>query len=324
MVVTVPVEHSQIFIGGCERSGTTLLGSLIGHHPSVLCTPEANLVKDIYYPLKSKKKLDDYASILSAFKSSWRINQWGIDLENLTPKTENGIFFDAVYSLLDGYSSQITKKEWTCWVDHTPLNMKYALVLADIFPASKFIHIVRDGRGVSSSVMKLEWGPNDIESAAKWWVERIAYGLAAEHELSNKRIIRVSYEDILEKPEETIRDIFYFIGLAWDKSLLNNAAAFKVPNFSQQQHSLIGKGLDISRADSWISQLTDREIEIFELLSGEMLDYIGFKRCNQVGALCVKPVTRVERFKFTLNNLLNRKLVNAVNYRLKRKIIRLR
>ncbi|MBD3360653.1 hypothetical protein GF366_02510, partial [Candidatus Peregrinibacteria bacterium] len=36
-----------IFIGGCPRSGTTMLGSLLGAHPEALCIPESQFKTDV-------------------------------------------------------------------------------------------------------------------------------------------------------------------------------------------------------------------------------------------------------------------------------------
>jgi hypothetical protein len=36
-----------IFIGGCERSGTTLLGAMLGTHPRYLCVPEMKFKIDV-------------------------------------------------------------------------------------------------------------------------------------------------------------------------------------------------------------------------------------------------------------------------------------
>ena len=46
------------------------------------------------------------------------------------------------------------------WVDHTPVNLKFFMHLVKHYERAKFIHIVRDGRAVASSVIPLEWGPN--------------------------------------------------------------------------------------------------------------------------------------------------------------------
>ena len=33
-----------VFIGGCPRSGTTLLGAMLGAHRDVICPPEAHSI----------------------------------------------------------------------------------------------------------------------------------------------------------------------------------------------------------------------------------------------------------------------------------------
>jgi Sulfotransferase family len=36
-----------IFIGGCERSGTTMLGAMLGSHSECICVPESQFIDDL-------------------------------------------------------------------------------------------------------------------------------------------------------------------------------------------------------------------------------------------------------------------------------------
>ena len=48
-----------------------------------------------------------------------------------------------------------------------------------MFPEMKLLHLVRDGRDVACSVLRMPWGPNDLDSALDWWARRLEQGFAA-------------------------------------------------------------------------------------------------------------------------------------------------
>lgn len=55
----------QIFIGGCSRSGTTLLGAMLGAHSDIICSPESHFKIDVLRVL-AKGKIDPQPSALLA------------------------------------------------------------------------------------------------------------------------------------------------------------------------------------------------------------------------------------------------------------------
>ena len=42
-----PAARRPVFIVGCQRSGSTLLGSILGGHSSIVCLPEAQFIVDV-------------------------------------------------------------------------------------------------------------------------------------------------------------------------------------------------------------------------------------------------------------------------------------
>jgi len=97
--------------------------------------------------------------------------------------------------------------------------------LAVLFPNSKFVHIIRDGRAVVASTLmahvKLRaWRnsptpPSAFQVANSWnsWVRK---GLQAGRALGGSRYIEIRYEDFLGDPQEVGRRLMSFIGEAPD------------------------------------------------------------------------------------------------------------
>ncbi|MFV1966843.1 MAG: sulfotransferase [Pirellulaceae bacterium] len=268
---------NPIFIGGCSRSGTTLLGSMLGAHPRAITTPESPFK---IHPLVARyrhhgcrlTRKDIELLIDDWFLAIWRLS---LDPHKLMAEIDPPTPRAVVTWLVTAYAERQGKRQFETWVDHTPANIRYVKTLQEHFPGARFIHLVRDGRAVAASVMKLDWGPNTPKEAAQWWTSYVAYGLAAEHALSDQQILRVRYEDLLAEPVETLERITAFCGIDFDEDMLT-ACGFRVPEYTARQHRLVGQPLCRERIDAWKSELREREIDIFEYYTGEALAYLGY------------------------------------------------
>lgn len=95
--------------------------------------------------------------------------------------------------------------------------------MEEIFPGSKYIHIIRDGRGVAKSIIPLNWGPSAVETAAYWWMAFVSAGVVAEMNFG-ANALRVKYEDLLENFEDEIRRICDFCEIAFEQDMSNGSA----------------------------------------------------------------------------------------------------
>lgn len=267
---------NPIFICGSDRSGTTMLASMLGAAKDTVVTPESHFKFEILKKGNyqwTKDKVEDWIQYWAKNK---RFRVW-LENQDFHKKLINTEWHD--YStreflsyLAFFYDSQI--EDNYIWIDHTPANVFYIDELKNIFPDAKLIHIVRDGRDVAKSVIPLPWGPNTIEHVVNWWLIRMAPGLAAE---TNKdyNIYRVYYEDIITKPETTLRYLCDFLNINYNPDMLS-ANAFQVPNYTKFQHQLVGKSINKNNKN-YFDKLRSREVEIFEYFAGSILMYLGYK-----------------------------------------------
>ena len=61
----------------------------------------------------------------------------------------------------------------TRYGDKTPGYVKEMRRIQRVLPEARFIHIIRDGRDVSLSHMRMNWGPETYEQSARLWRNRI-------------------------------------------------------------------------------------------------------------------------------------------------------
>ncbi|MDH3200670.1 MAG: sulfotransferase [Myxococcales bacterium] len=104
------------------------------------------------------------------------------------------------------------------WCDGTPDNVFHMLDLADIFPGAKFVHIIREGRGVARSFYRLGWSPSTT-AALRRWHHAVAVGRALGEELGPEQYLEVSFETLLADAERTLRTIVTFVGEDWRAEL---------------------------------------------------------------------------------------------------------
>jgi Sulfotransferase family len=212
-----------IFIGGTGRSGTTILGRLLGAQreyqlipleakfhchphglPGVLRgvqTPEtfaATVVREWFCP-DGKPKL------------SWLLDRDSLDaaLERFVRDAGEdrvGAGRSLVQEIFGGYTRN---RGGRGWIEMTPVNaMHGAPYLAELFPELRFLYIMRDGRDVVSSLIGVGW-MEDVLEALSWWEDRMlrshqmcgALPEGSLHVLRFERLLvedrRRGYEDLL-------------------------------------------------------------------------------------------------------------------------------
>ena len=301
-----------VFIVGCQRSGSTMLGAMLGAHPGIVCIPEAQFVVDLM-PRGGPATTINPADIIDAVAKHWRFRIWEFDLGDGRPTAgEAPSFRGAIEWLAREYAKSLGRQSAKIWVDQQPGHANHLWKLLQHFPNAKIIHIVRDGRAVAASIMPLDWGPNDIYGAARYWQQQLTYGYAAGAVFGPERVLHVRYEDVVEGPEPTMRRIADHVDVDFAASMLTTTG-LKLPRFTRHQHQLIGAPLRADRVASWSRILSRREIEIFESVVGDLLPLLGYR---PVFGDMPRPPTLPEKTRFRLHNEI-RKAVNALRFRLR-------
>lgn len=295
---------TPVFVGGSSRSGTTLLGAMLGAHSECLTVPESQFIIELLDGSDWDKDRINVTQVLNAIKNHWRFKLWDLNIEiPLDFEERVGTSYSQLIEwIVRTYGEKLGKAAPRIWVDHTPWNLKYACRLFELFPEARMIHILRDGRAVASSIMKLDWGPNEIYGAAHKWVEEVAYGLAAEAFWGGKRVTQVRYEDLVQEPEVILKRLCAFLTIDYQPQM-TKASGFRVPKYTSEQHALVGRKPDSQRATAWEKELTSRQIEIFENTTGDLLYHLGYTLKFGREA---KAITRMEKRLLDVRELYKR------------------
>jgi hypothetical protein len=275
-----------VLIGGCARSGTTMLGAMLGNVASATTSPESPFKHKLAY--RQWPSAGWRSALRSRLAADFRFRIWespppddadldthgaGIDGQPPSPQDVGaGILATvAAYARANGRESA-----FTAWIDHTPANIVHAAALLRLFPQARFIHLVRDPRGICSSILPLDWGPKNAFDAGRWWVRQVACGLALESALP-AQTLRVRYEDLLADAPAQLQRICSFTGQTYDPAMAQ-PQGFKVPSYTRNQHALVGSQLLANHAQEWRRRLTPRQIELVEAATLGIAEHLGYER----------------------------------------------
>jgi len=283
-----------ILIGGCGRSGTTMLASMLGSHSRVLTVPEFHFKTTVLRRLGTEMSRDTVPQALALLGEDLLFKSWelGATVEEASPDDFDGSYRQFVEYFVEQYGRQNGKVDVDHWVDHTPVNILHVSFLMRQFPDAKVVHLVRDGRAVAASVLPLDWGPHSPKRAAESWSIAVGAGLAAEAALPRERIMRVRFEDLVERPRAVLERLCGFVGVAFEPSM-EEGAGFRVPRASTKQHALVGSAPDKRRIGAWEDILAPRKIEIFEFYAAGMLELLGYPARYGIHT---RPPSRTEHF----------------------------
>lgn len=305
-----------VFVGGCERSGTTLMGSVLGGHSKCVTTPESHFKIEplLLRTIEADNVLDSAA--FEAVKLDMQFRLWGLNLrsedERRLHRAET--VEQLMYDIARCYGRKIGRDSPEVWVDHTPSNIKYAWRLRRNFTEAKFIHVVRDGRAVAASLLRVRSGPNTMKACAEHWMGRIAAGMALESVLPDDAILRIHYEELVADTKVTVQRICRFLDLDYQEGMISGSG-YRPVRFGRRVNPMVGRPPSPDRLNAWQGDLTGRQIEIFEAWTGDLLPVLGYPL--RFGLKARNP-SWAEKLRMDVEELA-RRVVNAVSYRLSRR-----
>ncbi len=184
------------FVVGYPRSGTTMLAAQLGRFQDVAVTPETNFFRGAYQVAKERGASGKQAADI--LFNDRRIADLGVDFNRLDVEKDTSI--GHLYKqLLILYAE---KNKATTLFEKTPLHALYIEEINKLFPHSKIIHLVRDGRDVIISNLKEKWtGDNPYKHAAEW--RELILSLVNE----NQRLLTVKYENFIVSPNNELARI---------------------------------------------------------------------------------------------------------------------
>jgi hypothetical protein len=206
-----PQGRRLVFVGGAPRSGTTLLQHVLDSHPNVYGGPEYDCVPAIVHAWR--EVVENLArGRIAAFGGRGQIDAAFANLIE-----------DLLLPAADDKGAEVLSEK-------TPLNVMVFADLLELFPHCRAIHIVRDPRAVIASQLNVgkraraknepivRWA-EDYQATIRVVRDALDSGLRASQRFG-PRLLTVTYEGLVSRPEETIRRVCDFLGLSFDPAML--------------------------------------------------------------------------------------------------------
>lgn len=280
------------FFVGCDRSGTTLIQAVFDGHSRLAIPYESHFIPMLLrrrerYEAEAGFELDGFLADLFAYPF---VERWGPSKKDLTEALRDrrpSDVPDAIRAIFEFYAASQGKPAYG---DKTPGYVRAIPRIASSFPESKFVHIIRDGRDVALSLLDVEWAPDSIVDAARFWKQRVEAGRNAGRVLGSDRYVELHYETFVEAPEKETKRICTFLGLRFEEGMLDygrKAESIIGQSSVPHRHEGLREAPTKGRRD-WRHQMEPKDVFLFEAVAGDALTSFGYERF----ALEVPPAIR--------------------------------
>ena len=295
---------NPVFILGAHKSGTSLLRSLLDGHSSLFVVPvEEHLFKhfgySINYPYQYQvqkrytdeeikenffnwiktcnNSSDEYGDSVAKglldvdqFREALFSNETGEKRQLAT------CYFESIYFALTG-EKLVNKNVVTKSVE----NAELALETKQLYPNAKFIHIVRNPYASFVALRKYK-----TKNGRYPMVYKLLKALQNNYYYleKNQRLIDdyhvVSYEDLLLKPEQTMRNIADYIGIEYDNHLVTPTFLGELWQGNSTSDKKFN-GIDTAPIKNWENEIFPYEVFLINNMFPHVLEEFNYERIDK-------------------------------------------
>lgn len=292
---------AKFFVAGNSRSGTTMMGRILGNHSSIFTFPELHFFEQQWSPADATTNISkQQANLLAALLLN-------ICERGYLGKREIKFFEKQALLIVDAIPTQQLKKHmvYEKVLDHvcnthqkkfpceqTPQNIFYIKEIQSLFEDAFFINMVRDPRDVLLS-QKRKWKRRFLggthatwfETIRAWtnyhpltisklWVASVKAGLKFK---GNHKVMLVRFEDLLKNPEQQLIQICNQFQINFEKEMLQ----VPVVGSSSGKDDGTKKGINADRAGSWQQGgLSDTEIYLCQKITAMQMSELDYTQKN--------------------------------------------
>lgn len=291
------MSNPYVFIVGCPRSGTTLLRHILSAHSQLVITseqlwipawyekrvgltPDGMVTPDLIHELLTNHK---YARKFSKFRLGSE------KLESLIGGERPVPYSSFVTSIFDMYGKAQGKK---LVGNKSPDLVRRLGTLHELWPRTRFIHLIRDGRDVTLSLMNwpkivnkkpgtfTTWEEDPVSTAALWWELNVRRGRDSRQHLGPDLYKEVRYESLVTDTERECKSLCRFLDLEYEGTMLHwNEQGEPNKELGSLRKDASGKNMPTTPGlRNWRIQMPPEDVERFEATAGALLDTLGYPR----------------------------------------------
>jgi len=273
-----------LFLVGEQRSGSNLLRLMISnpreiaapHPPHIL--HRIDPIVNVQRPLKE----DQFGFLCETVCRMVETNpvQWlhtSLERDEVKRRCREKTVIAIYGAVMDLYAESNGATRWMC---KSMQNIRWAEQLNEYFTTCKYIFLHRDGRDVALSFTKAVIGEKHIYFIAKQWSELQRLCLQMREQLPTSRFFTVSYLELTEETESTLRNLCSFIGIEFRKEMMQFYQSEEAKNtaVASTLWENVTKPIMHHNYNKFMKELSSEQIRIFESVAGNELDELGYER----------------------------------------------
>jgi hypothetical protein len=220
-----------VFLIGSARSGTTLLRRIVDAHPLIAISPETHWVPRFY---EKRIGVTEEGTITSelvpqviGYRRFPRFDLPEEAIEGLA-RGDQPVSYATFVSGFDDLIGEARGKRLVG--DKTGECARSVATLHELWPAARFVHLIRDGRDVALSVLNWKenpgasrfptWDDDAVMTTALWWSRSVQLARDVGATLPSGLYHELHYEALVTRPEEQCAALCEFLDLPHDDAML--------------------------------------------------------------------------------------------------------
>lgn len=276
-----------IFIVGCDRSGTTLLRLMLDRSPDLHIPAESGFLPELV------SRADEYGDFTTIRGRSFFIRDLQhhaatsktktFDIFGLTVEEADEAIAAAAPTSYSGaaaalFQAAAAKQGKPRWGDKTPRYVLHLGWLAEAFPRSRMVHIIRDPRDVTRSIRRVGW-TTGYRGAAEFWRDRVTAGLRSGRPLGPDRYREVRYEALVRDAPTELDRLCDWLEIEYSPEMLRffEHSREAIPTQHSELFPLAKKPVDASRAGAWRDSMDRQAVADVEEVAGELMRELGYE-----------------------------------------------
>jgi len=277
--------NPYVFVVGCPRSGTTLLQRMLDNHPQLTVANDTHFItRAVKTTLRRdpnpQMKPDCLEAVLN-YRRTYRMGLEDVDMRQAA--TDSDTYAEFVSKL---YNLRGARQKKTLSGEKTPSYCRQIPALHTLFPASRFIHIVRDGRDTTLSTLGWAtetkgpgkwglWKEDPVGTCALWWRWQVGTGDRDGRTLPPGLYRSLRYEDLVSNTQAELRGITDLLALPYSEDMVNYHTGKERKNSGLSAKSAWLPPVQGLR--DWREDMSPEDISVFENIAGDLLSHFGYE-----------------------------------------------
>lgn len=285
-------KYQFFFIVGRPRSGTTLLLTILDANPHILIPVEWPIISKL---LPKYQGIRNFSPVIlqefyrdlekTRFHEHYGFYDMRFDHEAIRKEIlnapANSRFCDLISIVYSHYKSLFPKTEIRALGDKNPLASRQINSLMKVFPDSKFIHITRDYRDHTVSMLNAGFGKGNIPLIVYRW-RKFQHIIERANQHCPERFFIVKYENLVAEPDSTVSRICDFLGITYYPEMLDfhqtklNELYPKM--LSEKYQTSLQQAVTTGRTGIWKNKFNEKELKLMDYMAGNTADRWGYQR----------------------------------------------